>query len=104
MVEIIKSPVRTIDIAESISKKLRFRDAACTFFKSTLENSESDNFRIDFRNIQFMSRSFAHEYLNRKEVTKKNIKEVNMPKNVKRMFQVVRDSDENSKLKLEIQT
>ena len=44
---------------------------------------------MDFSNIEFISRSFAQGYLNRKFMADYKIEEINVPDVVKNMFNVV---------------
>lgn len=89
MVEIVK-------IEEKISSKLGFRDSAEDLFHY-LNTLPVGKIFIDFTGVEFISRSFAHEYLMQKNRTNKKIKNVNVPKNVKVMFDTVLKSIENPK-------
>ena len=49
---------------------------------------------IDFSEIKSISRSFAHEYSNRKKKTTKLITEINMLENIEKMFRIVNSISE----------
>ncbi len=44
---------------------------------------------IDFEGVKTITRSFAHEYLQRKKASKKPVEERNVPSNVQRMMETV---------------
>jgi hypothetical protein len=48
---------------------------------------------IDFCEVETITRSFAHEYVTRKERSFLRINEVNVPDNVGRMFKVIQNSE-----------
>ena len=77
-----------IKLEETIHSNLGMNSSARNLFKE-LNNSPADNITIDFSNVIFMSRSFTHEYLYQKMNSDKNITEVNVPYDIKRMFEVV---------------
>jgi len=76
-------------IKEKISENLSLRDFARTFFIQ-LNKSTYDSLIIDFKGVNFMSRSFAQEYLDRKTESEKQIKEINMLSDIEKMFEVVK--------------
>ena len=86
-----------IDISKSISKYLALRDSARDFF-DYLNNLDKDELTIDFKYVNTVSRSFAQEYLIRKKAMSKQINEINVPDNVRKMFHVV----ESNKQKISI--
>ena len=79
--------VKEIKIEKEIYKKLGMREAAEQFF----DNIDSDGSKIviDFNKVEFMSRSFAQEYIYQKTVRKLPIEEKNMSQNVKGMYDIV---------------
>ncbi len=91
-----------LNIAESISSRLGFRSSAAEFFK-LIETVPCNGVEIDFKDTKFISRSFAHEYLQRKNAATKEIEEKNVPQNIKQMFQIVVNSKEKHKIHREIQ-
>ncbi|KZX15765.1 hypothetical protein MBCUT_12680 [Methanobrevibacter cuticularis] len=79
--------VKEIKIEKEIYKKLGMRESAESFFKN-LDN-DVPTIIIDFDNVEFMSRSFAQEYIYQKTQRKNKIEETNMSKFVKSMYDVV---------------
>jgi len=73
------------------SSNLGMRSSAKQFFNE-LNNIFDKEVVINFENVDFMSRSFAQEYIQQKKRTSKVIKEINIPKDVGRMLDVVRNS------------
>ena len=69
------------------SSHLSLRHTADSLFDK-IENLKT-NVVIDFSNIHSVSRSFAHQYLRRKNEFKKQISEVNMNSSVQEMLQLV---------------
>lgn len=88
--------ISKIKIADTISPKLGFRDSAADFFHK-IEQSNSDVIQIDFENVVFISRSFAHEYLKQSKISKKEIIPINRPENVNSMFKAINESTKNPK-------
>ncbi|MDD2655810.1 MAG: DUF4325 domain-containing protein [Candidatus ainarchaeum sp.] len=81
-----------VSISVSTSKDLALRRSADAFFDEivTLPTTE---IIIDFNGVSTITRSFAHQYLLRKKDIAKKIFEVHVPKNVKKMFDVVNDTN-----------
>lgn len=77
-----------IDIADTISSNLFVRASAVDLFEKIEKMPESD-IVIDFENVTFLNRSFAHEYLTQKSKSSKNIYEKHLAKDVKYMIDVV---------------
>ena len=75
-------------IDKEIAVDLALRDSADKFFDS-LDSFEQDKIIIDFSEIKSISRSFAHQYHLRKNMSKKTIKDVNVPVDVRKMFRIV---------------
>jgi len=91
-----------ISIAESISPRLGYRSSVAELFKS-IEHIPNAGIEIDFKNTQYISRSFAHEYLKQKKSTKKDIKEINIPQGIAKMFQIVVNSKEKYRIERKVQ-
>ncbi len=83
-----------INMADQVSEKLGFRDSASQFF-NILNKNPIKNIEIDFKDVKFMSRSFAHEYLQRKKDLDKVIVELNKPEEIDMAFNAVIRSIEN---------
>ena len=79
-----------ISMKEKISVDLSLRDSARNFFEF-LESLPSEEVVLDFNDVQSISRSFAHEFIDRKRASQKKIREVNVPQNVRKMFAVVEE-------------
>ena len=85
----------TIIIKERISVDLALRNSADIFF-DYLESNPQKEIIVDFNGIKSISRSFAHEYITRKNQSKKSITETNVSENVKKMFYVVEQPAEKT--------
>ena len=84
-----------IKIKDQINSSLESNLAAADFFDDLNQLSES-KIVIDFENIVFMSRSFTQEYLSQKIKTQKDIKEVNISKDILPIFKMVEKSGINA--------
>ncbi len=80
-------------IKEEVSEDLALRDSARKFFIK-IESAPEKEITVDFRNVHSISRSFAHEYVTRKNKSNKLIKEINVPYNIRKMFEVVEEPKE----------
>ncbi len=76
-------------ISRMVSADLALRDWADGFFDK-VEALPSERITVDFSGVHSISSSFAHQYLLRKSRAKKKIGEMNVPQNVKKMFEVVK--------------
>lgn len=85
---------KKIEITEILSPRLGFRDSAKDFF-CMINQLPEDIIEIDFTDVKFMSRSFAHEYIQQKKKSRKTILENNISKNEYAMFQAVKKSIKN---------
>lgn len=83
--------IQEIMIQKTINSNLGMRSSAKNFFNQ-INKMSNNEFVINFTNVQFMSRSFAQEYVQQKKRTDKFLKEVNLPKDVKVMFDIVTKS------------
>lgn len=83
--------MKKISLKKAISSHLFLRQTAVNFFKE-MNKLKDDKITIDFKGVEFMSRSFAHEYLQQKTKSKKDIKEMNMPSDIKKMFTYVENA------------
>lgn len=81
--------VKTIKLAELLSKDLVFRDSTAKLF-AVIERIPEAMVAIDFKGVSSMTMSFAHEYLTQKEASEKKIREINLSANVKKLFEAVR--------------
>jgi hypothetical protein len=87
----VKENIFHVNIAEAVSPVLGIRLSATKFFDK-LESEQNEEVEIDFKDVEFISRSFAHEYLKKKQIISKKIHEVNLPQNVEEMLEVVMSS------------
>ena len=72
-----------------VMKTLALRSNADLLFDS-IEKSKQKQISVDFSDIEFMSRSFAQQYLMRKKNSSKKVIEKNIPKDVAKMFALVK--------------
>lgn len=90
----MKSAINVM-IKEQISVDLALRDSVDIFF-DYLDSIPQKEIVVDFNSVKSISRSFAHEYITRKNHSKKSITETNVPDNVKKMFYVVEQPAEKT--------
>jgi hypothetical protein len=88
----MSTQVCRISIAHELSPDLALRDIASSFMDK-VESLGSPEIVIDFCEVETITRSFAHEYVTRKERSSLRINEVNVPDNVGRMFKVIQNSE-----------
>jgi hypothetical protein len=69
------------------TNELLLRGWADSLF-TELEKSRQKEIVLDFSEISFISRSFAHEYLMQKKSFKKTLKEINLNESVSRMMSI----------------
>ncbi|MDO8648021.1 MAG: DUF4325 domain-containing protein [Candidatus Diapherotrites archaeon] len=86
-----------IEIAKIISENLALRDLVSNFFDD-LEKMKEKQITIDFKKVKSISRSFAQEYLTRKNTSKKDINEANVPENVEKMFEIINETEKRTPL------
>ncbi len=63
-------------------------DDAVALFK-LIDSNKAEKIEVDFKNINFMSSSFAKRYLKLKNLSLKQIREVNESSEVKKMFETL---------------
>ena len=87
----------TLLLKDKVSEDLSLRNMVLNIFKA--EDFQKENqVLLDFTGIKSISRSFAHEYLQYKEKQNCEILEINVPSDIKKMFEVV----EQAKIKPEL--
>ena len=79
--------METIQLYDMFGKVIMTRNAITDLFSSVAHINETIVF--DFKNIEFISRSAAHEYIRQKSDCNLEIKETQMSQNVKAMFLLV---------------
>ena len=77
-----------IILEERYSKKLGVGPTAKKLFQ---EINNETSVILNFENIEFMSRSFAQEYVFQKHNTNTNIKEINMDESIQKLLEVVEE-------------
>lgn len=80
---------KKILLNKEFGKNILTRNSMASFFNEKINNSNEDEIIIDFKNIDFISRSSAAEYLKLREESNKNLIEKNMPDEIKSMFNLV---------------
>ena len=86
--------VEEVKIEQMIHRKLGMRFSAEKFFESL--NNNAEEIIIDFTNVDFMSRSFAQEYVFQKRKTDVKIVEKNTKGIVKDMLSTVEKDYNNT--------
>lgn len=76
-------------VAERFSQDLALRLNANSLFDE-IKNANVGNITLDFRRVHSMSRSFAHQYLQNREKSKKTINEINLSENIQTMLKIAR--------------
>lgn len=76
-------------LSQEFGNNIFTRNTISAFFKKINLMKEVE-ISLDFKDIAFISRSCADEYLKQKENTKKKVLEVNMSKEVCSMFNAVK--------------
>ncbi len=80
--------MKFVRMRESVSEDLALRDSANRFFDE-IEPYPVAALVVDFTGVKSISRSFAHQYITRKNSSPLTISETNIPQNVENMFRVV---------------
>ena len=86
-----------ISLKYEISKNLALRSSAQRLFVK-INNESTQDVEVDFSDIMTISRSFASEYIANKKNTSKTIHEINLPLNVKKMFDIVNRNNPKTRL------
>jgi len=82
---------KELKIVEELHPNLSIRSGAKLFFDQVNTIPESE-ISINFEGSEFISRSFAQEYIKQKRNSNKQIKEVKMPENIRSMIELVENS------------
>jgi len=88
------SPKKALNIAELVAPIVGSRDAVRVLEKM-ISKEKAKSIDLDFRDVEFVSRSATHEFLimketvARKALNKKTIAFINLNQNVKDMFRAV---------------
>ena len=92
------TPVYKVEIL--LSSNLMLRSAADLLF-DTLSNEGSETIELDFSGIESISGTFAHQYLRRRDSSSMKIIESNMPDNIRKMLEVVKNRSNSSSPRFE---
>ena len=76
-----------IFLEKKIDRDLGSRNKIEKLFKSFPQ--DTTKVIMNFKGVEFMGRSFAQEYLNRKHDSSFEVVEVNMPEDVEKMFNFI---------------
>jgi len=87
----------TLILKDKVSEDLSLRNMVSNIFNSD-EFKKSEDVLIDFTGIKSISRSFAHEFLIHKQKQDCKVMEINLPSDIKKMFEIV----ESTKIKSEL--
>ena len=90
-----------IEIREKISIDLALRHTADLFFNQ-LEYLPDSEISVSFTDVRSISRSFAHQYMLRKKLSNKRIRELNLPAYVQKMFKLVEETGHQRKEVLDL--
>jgi hypothetical protein len=82
-----------INLHEDVGNNLITRNVIEKVF-SKVNHTKDDSIIMDFKGVEFVSRSSADEYLRQKELSAKKISEENLSVNVKKMLEFVQNSRE----------
>lgn len=89
---------KKIYLSDYFGKMIITRNAVANFF-SFLSRMQEKEIVLDFSEVEFISRSCADEYIKRKLISNKQIKEINISSNVSSMFLLVaRQNSLNTKI------
>ena len=77
-----------IDISVEINKSLELNSNAVNLFDK-INSLDDDEFIIDFKDVYFISRTFAQAYYTSKKQSDKNISEINLSDDVKPMMEMI---------------
>jgi len=80
---------RKISLSHEFGENIFTRNTISAFFEKLSKEKEAEII-LDFKDIKFVSRSCADEYLKQKEKIRKKIVEANMSKEVCSMFNAVK--------------
>ncbi|WNY27803.1 STAS-like domain-containing protein [Methanolapillus ohkumae] len=82
------SSIEKINLANEISPVLFIRESAMELFEK-IELNSAKEIVVDFQEINFMSRAFAHEYVVQRRKCSKKISEIHLSKDMEKMIEIV---------------
>jgi hypothetical protein len=83
-----KLEIARVSVAKRLGRLLMLRRTVAPLFQRA-SDIEADRIVFDFSDVEFMSRSFAAEYLSAKANCNKQVGERNVPPEVRRMMALV---------------
>jgi len=89
--------VNKILLTSQFGNNIFTRSSISNFFRK-LNSVKDKKITLDFKDVEFISRSCADEYLKQKKISKKKVIEVNMSNNIYNMFRNVCVQYENMNL------
>ena len=81
----------TISIKKEINSSLELNTSASDFLDK-IDKLSDDYVEVDFEGIIFISRGFLQIYYSKKSKMDKNIVEVNVPEEIKPLFEIIERS------------
>lgn len=88
--------MKKIKIKNETGNVLVTRESIQLLFKN-INKLKDKEIIFDFKDVNFMSRSGADEYLKQKNRCNKNIVDLNQPKRIRSMIQIVESANSNNK-------
>lgn len=82
------SGIPRVDILKDVGSLLMLRSTVAPLFRK-ISHFDTPRVILDFSGVEFMSRSFADEYLASKAASQKRIEELKVPVEVRRMLDLV---------------
>lgn len=83
-----RSAAACVDVGKDVGSLLMLRSSVAPLFRK-IARLDAPRIIVDFSGVEFMSRSFADEYLAAKAPYRKRIEERRVPVEVKRMLNLV---------------
>ena len=90
---------RKILLSQKFGNNIFTRNTISAFFERVNSQKEAE-IVLDFKGVEFISRSCADEYLKQKEKSKKKVVEANMSKEVCSMFNAVQNQYEKQGIEI----
>ena len=94
--------MKTIKLYEFVSTYPSYRLSADKLF-DFIKNNSDDKIIVDFSNVEGVTHSFASQYRIDKKYCSKDVKEINMGDNVKKMFKSLNNKKTDEQGYVEIQ-
>lgn len=85
---------KVLSLNEEFGNNIFTRSKISSFFEK-INRLKEDKIMIDFKDIEFISRSCADEYLKLKSKSNKTLVEINMSNEINSMFNLVKHQQKN---------